>query len=78
MHCPQSSRRETFCGTLDYLAPEVVESEQYDFGIDIWGIGVLLFELVAGVRSDTLLDNTSRQATRHHKKEARGTRNNPT
>jgi len=49
VHCPQSSRRETFCGTLDYIAPEVVDSEEYDFGVDIWGIGVLLYELVAGV-----------------------------
>ena len=46
--CDQSSRRNTLCGTLDYLAPELVLSKPYSFAIDIWCLGVLLFELLTG------------------------------
>lgn len=37
------SRRETLCGTLDYLAPEIVLGESHDSSIDIWQIGVLAY-----------------------------------
>lgn len=38
----------TFCGTLDYVSPEVVSGKDYDFKVDIWSIGVLTYELVTG------------------------------
>lgn len=38
--------RNTFCGTPDYVAPEVVLSQQQTEKVDIWGLGVLLFELL--------------------------------
>lgn len=41
-------RRETVCGTLDYLAPEMVLGETHDFKVDVWGVGILAFELAAG------------------------------
>jgi len=41
--------RNTFCGTLDYMAPEMLEKGKYDYHVDIWSLGVLLFELVHGV-----------------------------
>lgn len=44
----QCSQRETFCGTLEYLAPEMVGKQKYRKHIDIWGLGVLLYELVVG------------------------------
>ncbi|MCL4112890.1 UNVERIFIED_CONTAM: hypothetical protein GTU68_004435 [Idotea baltica] len=48
--CVQSpnARRTTVCGTLDYLAPEIVENRPYDEKVDIWSLGVLIFELVTG------------------------------
>ena len=42
------SSRQTFCGTLDYAAPEVVERKQYDTSVDIWCIGILTYELLTG------------------------------
>ena len=41
-------RRTTFCGTVDYVAPELVYQEAYDHMIDIWAIGILTFELLTG------------------------------
>jgi len=40
-------KRSTFCGTLDYLAPEML-GESYDHRVDIWSLGVLMFELLVG------------------------------
>ena len=44
----QQSRRTTFCGTLDYLPPEMVQREAYDDSVDIWCLGVLMYEFLVG------------------------------
>lgn len=41
--------KKTFCGTLDYLSPEMKGGDSYDNSVDIWAIGVLTFELLTGV-----------------------------
>lgn len=47
VHAP-SSRRNTLCGTLDYLPPEMVEGREHDEKVDIWSLGVLLYEFLVG------------------------------
>ena len=42
------NKRATFCGTMEYMAPEIVGSEMYDFSVDIWSLGILLYELIMG------------------------------
>ena len=40
--------RSTFCGTVEYMAPEIVDNENYDYSVDIWSLGILLYELLYG------------------------------
>jgi serine/threonine protein kinase len=42
------NRRQTLCGTLDYLAPELVNGAYYNDAADRWCLGVLLYELLVG------------------------------
>lgn len=46
---PQSkNKRLTICGTLDYLPPEMIESNEHDYNVDIWSLGVLTYEFLVG------------------------------
>jgi len=40
--------RKTYCGTPDYLSPEMIAQEGHDQRLDIWNLGVLLFEMLTG------------------------------
>ena len=42
------NRRTTYCGTFDYVPPEIIEGKQYGICVDLWSIGVLGFELLTG------------------------------
>ncbi|SPO20145.1 probable IPL1 - ser/thr protein kinase [Ustilago trichophora] len=56
VHAP-GNRRQTLCGTLDYLPPEMVNGEQHDKAVDLWALGVLCYEFLEGVPPFEELEN---------------------
>lgn len=44
----KGSRGESFCGSPDYLSPEMVEEEPHSYAVDWWAVGIILYEMIVG------------------------------
>lgn len=67
---PTSARSNSFVGTYEYLAPEIIKSEGHGNAVDWWTFGILLFELLYGktpfkgpTNDDTLSNIVSQNLT---------------
>lgn len=45
---PSGERAKTICGTLQYMAPEVLYGQEYEHAADWWTLGILMYALLMG------------------------------
>ena len=44
----EGEKKFTFCGTTNYISPEIIEKQGHSYSTDIWSLGVILYILLIG------------------------------
>uniref|UniRef100_A0A0N4ZFC7 Aurora kinase n=1 Tax=Parastrongyloides trichosuri TaxID=131310 RepID=A0A0N4ZFC7_PARTI len=52
-------KNQTYCGTLEYMCPEIICNCPYDYRVDNWALGVLLYEMAHGMSPFAASDERS-------------------
>ena len=46
--CIKDKMRASFCGTVDYMSPEILKNVEYGKDVDLWCLGILIYEIIVG------------------------------
>ena len=44
---PEAQAR-SYCGTLEYMAPEILRDQGHSFQVDWWALGIITYEMIVG------------------------------
>ena len=61
--------RNTICGTLDYMAPEIIKGENYNNSVDWYSFGIVLYNMLCGKSPFQSQDKTIEEILNDFKKE---------
>lgn len=45
----ETEMANSFCGTAEYLAPEMLIGNGHDYTVDWWALGILIYEMIVGI-----------------------------